>query len=344
MSCDLMVTDDLYQKCLSQDAWEKVQEFRKLAYVDENASVRWCPNPRCEKAIYYKPNQSRDIKCVCGTEFCFMCGKKPHYPSTCEQFEAWAEKHKSADKESKIREQERKWLEEHTKPCPKCKTPIEKNKGCNHMTCKSCNHEFCWMCLADWSTHGASTGGYYQCNVFDPKKAAKRLRDLRSQEFSGDRYTHYHRRFIQHEESGTFAQKQLDQFETRADRAMWARKGLDIQFLVDTTTNIVEMRHVLQWSYVFGFYLGEGIHCDYFEGLQGLLEADTERLHELAEAPMLMQARTGTLPFDSPGALQQEAFAKVLVQPRAHMIDPAEPSGLRRIRRRQVRPPAAAFC
>ena len=27
-----------------------------------------------------------------------------------------------------------------------------------------------------------------------------------------------------------------------------------------------------------------------FEGLQGLLEADTERLHELAEAPMLMQA------------------------------------------------------
>ena len=186
MSCDLMVTDDLYQKCLSQDAWEKVQEFRKLAYVDENASVRWCPNPRCEKAIYYKPNQSRDIKCVCGTEFCFMCGKKPHYPSTCEQFEAWAEKHKSADKESKIREQERKWLEEHTKPCPKCKTPIEKNKGCNHMTCKSCNHEFCWMCLADWSTHGASTGGYYQCNVFDPKKAAKRLRDLRSQEFSGE--------------------------------------------------------------------------------------------------------------------------------------------------------------
>ena len=131
------------------------------------------------------------------------------------------------------------------------------------------------------------------------------MRELRSQEFTGDRYTHYHRRFIQHEESGIFAQKQLRQFETHADRAMWAQQGLDMQFLIDTTINIVEMRHVLQWSYVFGFYLGEGIHCDYFEGLQGLLEADTERLHELAEAPMLMQARTGTLPFDSPGALQQ---------------------------------------
>ena len=136
--CNMMVTDEMYQICLPADAWSKIQQFRKLAYVDENASVCWCPNPRCEKAIYYKPNQSRDIKCVCGAEFCFACGGPPHYPATCPQFDAWREKHKEADKESKQRALERKWLQEHTKPCPKCKTPIEKNKGCNHMTCKSC--------------------------------------------------------------------------------------------------------------------------------------------------------------------------------------------------------------
>ena len=47
-----------------------------------------------------------------------------------------------------------RWLNRHTKKCPKCKSPIEKNNGCDHMTCKrqagGCGHEFCWRCLAPW--------------------------------------------------------------------------------------------------------------------------------------------------------------------------------------------------
>jgi hypothetical protein len=30
--------------------------------------------------------------------------------------------------------------------CPKCRVPIEKNDGCNHMTCPKCNHYWCWSC------------------------------------------------------------------------------------------------------------------------------------------------------------------------------------------------------
>ncbi|KAH0497125.1 hypothetical protein TgHK011_004456 [Trichoderma gracile] len=33
------------------------------------------------------------------------------------------------------------------KDCPKCKTPLEKISGCNHMTCIACKTHICWVCL-----------------------------------------------------------------------------------------------------------------------------------------------------------------------------------------------------
>lgn len=33
---------------------------------------------------------------------------------------------------------------------PDCNVPIEKNGGCNHMTCRKCNTEFCFFCRQKW--------------------------------------------------------------------------------------------------------------------------------------------------------------------------------------------------
>ena len=50
-----------------------------------------------------------------------------------------------------------------------CKVPIEKNEGCNHMTCtnRSCRHEFCWICRKDWKLHNSETGGFFRCNRWE---------------------------------------------------------------------------------------------------------------------------------------------------------------------------------
>ena len=65
------------------------------------------------------------------------------------------------------------WMIANTKNCPKCQRPIEKNQGCNHMTCNMCKHEFCWMCMGDWKDHGSATGGYYKCNKYEEMKNDK---------------------------------------------------------------------------------------------------------------------------------------------------------------------------
>uniref|UniRef100_A0A8C6UPQ6 RING-type domain-containing protein n=1 Tax=Neogobius melanostomus TaxID=47308 RepID=A0A8C6UPQ6_9GOBI len=39
------------------------------------------------------------------------------------------------------------WITFNSKTCPHCFSHIEKNGGCNHMTCSQCKRQFCWICM-----------------------------------------------------------------------------------------------------------------------------------------------------------------------------------------------------
>jgi ariadne-1 len=94
----------------------------------------------------------------------------------------------------------------NTKDCPRCSKPIEKNQGCNHMSCRLCKHEFCWLCLGNWSEHGSATGGYYQCNKYEEakkggdkkivqqeKKVEDAKNELKKYMFYFERYNNHHK-------------------------------------------------------------------------------------------------------------------------------------------------------
>ena len=105
--------------------------------------------------------------------FCFSCGSQtPHWPASCSFMDSWRATIKKEMKgivtsnETVIEGNfedvaHHLWIKANTRPCPKCKTPIEKNDGCNHMTCSNriCGYEFCWICRKDWSLHSSETGG-----------------------------------------------------------------------------------------------------------------------------------------------------------------------------------------
>eukprot|EP01036_Dinobryon_divergens_P022457 gene22457-30714_t len=79
-----------------------------------------------------------------------------------------------------------KWIAMHAKPCPRCNAPIEKNEGCNHMSCRKCKQEFCWICMKSWNGHSS-------CNTAAVVQA-ERLHDL------GKRFFHFFNWYQSHGE------------------------------------------------------------------------------------------------------------------------------------------------
>ncbi|TQD71608.1 hypothetical protein C1H46_042859 [Malus baccata] len=111
------------------------------------------------------------------------------------------------------------WILANSKPCPKCKRPIEKNQGCMHMTCTPpCKFEFCWLCLGSWVEHGERTGGFYACNRYEAAKQegaydeAERRREMAKN--SLERYTHYYERWASNQQSRQKALADLHQMRT----------------------------------------------------------------------------------------------------------------------------------
>jgi hypothetical protein len=45
----------------------------------------------------------------------------------------------------------RKHSSQQCRRCPNCRVNIEKNEGCNHMTCTYCGYEFCWFCKREYT-------------------------------------------------------------------------------------------------------------------------------------------------------------------------------------------------
>jgi ariadne-1 len=93
-----------------------------------------------------------------------QCAEEAHRPVDCDTVSKWVLKN-SAESENM------NWILANSKPCPKCKRPIEKNQGCMHITCTPpCKFEFCWLCLGAWTEHGEKTGGFYACNRYEAAK------------------------------------------------------------------------------------------------------------------------------------------------------------------------------
>eukprot|EP00816_Leptocylindrus_hargravesii_P005436 CAMPEP_0196821042 /NCGR_PEP_ID=MMETSP1362-20130617/77541_1 /TAXON_ID=163516 /ORGANISM="Leptocylindrus danicus, Strain CCMP1856" /LENGTH=1396 /DNA_ID=CAMNT_0042200105 /DNA_START=339 /DNA_END=4526 /DNA_ORIENTATION=- len=227
--------------------------------------------------------------------FCFSCGKAPHWPARCEDMELWREKvvqetgAVANEGDGSFEElAQNLWLKANTQPCPKCKAPIEKNDGCNHMTCtnRRCRHEFCWICRQDWRLHGRRTGGYFRCNKWTPENdeesktnsngrqnrlhpelqgtSQQNARQTRKNAKAMARFLHHYSRFNAHKESSDLernmslcvCERLKPVIQVAKEDGMVSATNDEwngLSFIHDAFCELLECRSLLQHSYVFAF-------------------------------------------------------------------------------------------
>lgn len=301
---DSKVSGDL-QSSASQDHQQLVQLVAcSRLFIEQQNRYKWCPVPDCPSLIEYPDfhPQSSNVNlanvpiviCSQNHEFCYSCLYENHLPCPCWLVELWIKKCQD-DSETVS------WIQANTQACPQCSAQIEKNGGCNHMSCKKCKFDFCWICLKDWKEHGQE---YYRCNRFDPKTADSIKKFQQLKRLSLQRYLHFYKRFTVHESSMRGDQITLDRVDNKMKEYMLeelkkqgeskgSTKGkqshrlslswIDVQFLHDAIRQLTNGRKTLKWTYCFAFYLLKTNFAEIFELMQDYLNKTVEDLSRIFE-------------------------------------------------------------
>ncbi len=202
--CNYIVTNNIFNKCL-KDYPDELKIYKKCLmrnFTQSNSDIKLCPNRNCDVIIKVPGHGMIEVKCQCGYTFCFKCLRESHRPCDCEMVQCWEEKLNNEGENTK-------WLLVNTKQCPNCHKYIEKNQGCNHMTCRKeaggCGYEFCWICLGEWKPHGSS---WYECKKYNPNEVDKQKEKIKQNaKYELERYANYYDSYTQEVKNLKFAEK-----------------------------------------------------------------------------------------------------------------------------------------
>lgn len=268
-NCEIIVDDLTIMKLVKDPRIKtKYQHFMTNNFVSCNSLMRWCITPNCNNVIRVDYSDFMPVTCSCGTTFCFLCSQNWHDPVQCTLLKKWTQRY-SDDCETL------QWLTKNTKDCPKCASPIEKNKGCNHMSCTKCKYEFCWICRTDWKTHKDN----YKCNQWK-----QQAQSADASRLSVQRYLFYCERYLNHERSLELEKKfnelaQIKMEEMQKLNMSW----IETQFILTAVEILRSCRQTLMYSYAFAFYLKKNNQVEIFTENQVDLEKATECLSEYLE-------------------------------------------------------------
>ena len=197
--------DNLIKSLISNELFEKYKEYKEKNIIEKDKTFTFCPIPDCkgfakievefenksknieleilnneveinEEDKFLKINDKDNIILNVSNEtnlvFKLVCNKKHEFCSKCKSI--WNKTHK-CEKDAEFVKYSNENLDK-LKKCPKCGTWIEKNRGCNHMTCFVCKYEFCWLCMGEYNPeHYNIVGTPCHNQMFPPEEVDPQL-------------------------------------------------------------------------------------------------------------------------------------------------------------------------
>jgi len=126
----------------TKDQLDTYQKFTLDTMIEKNPQLySCCPTADCGYVFVWEKGESPDFKCLkCKKRYCLRCKCDYHEKSTCEQYQQWAKENGRGD------DLFQEFIQgQNFKKCPGCLRFVEKESGCNHMTCR-CGQKFCYAC------------------------------------------------------------------------------------------------------------------------------------------------------------------------------------------------------
>ena len=138
-ACKTPIPLPLIRRFMTPQAFRSLVEAAFRSYLEQHSQeLKYCTTPGCQQ-IYRHSSKARILQCPsCFSSICSACDDEPHKGLTCQE--------RRDQKNSFLQDRLfNAWADGHGKQCPQCRSVVEKNGGCNHMTCR-CGAHFCWKC------------------------------------------------------------------------------------------------------------------------------------------------------------------------------------------------------
>ncbi|XP_069827807.1 E3 ubiquitin-protein ligase RNF14-like [Dendropsophus ebraccatus] len=164
--CTSIATPAQVKDLVDEQLFRRYDRLLLQSSLDLMADVVYCPRRSCQTPVVQENylDKPMGICSACKYAFCLYCKMAFHGFSPChvssEKFVELAKEYIMASRERKkemvkiygsfdkaVEDMNKKWIRDNSKPCPNCKSPIQKIDGCNKMTCTACKKFFCWVCL-----------------------------------------------------------------------------------------------------------------------------------------------------------------------------------------------------
>ena len=251
--CKLAVGLSTAEAVMAPAEYDKFLGWVLDRFAEHTQHLKRCPTPGCEVIIQNRDRGSfPEVVCPgCTKRWCFSCREEPHRPANCEQVAAWNQKAGVTDLTAlcvpaapwcrvspprahpphcRVPPPSRtlfSWIKANTKKCPKCGNTINKDAGCQHMTCDRCRHQFCWLCMRPYSEHSEKTGGFYACHQFEQRIKSEGKTEEEKESLQAQRtlrnYNMAVERHLSHKQS--YESVETDLLECACTAGCWCRGG-----------------------------------------------------------------------------------------------------------------------